>query len=287
MILIGDSKQLQPVVSEAERRVLTVGQSSIIDAAHNTKASRQDSAGLLGGSLFTWLVERGFPASATVLLNQQNRMHPTLGALVSRVFYDGALESGPAAPMLELRAGPLVRPVIWVDTARLQGAQESRARGTSLFNEGEARLVTDLTRYLVRHLSEAVDIGIITAYADQRALILRLLEPGAAGLRQGGRVEVDTVDAFEGRQKGVILLSLVRSNGHQQIGFLRAWERLNVSVSRACHMLVIVGDSSTLQGGAFARLRGAVAELGTILPASVLCAAFESEVFVQPSMSKD
>src|SRR5204862_7827801 len=94
---------------------------------------------VIGKSLFAWIQERRFAPAAAVLLDQQNRMHPAIGELVSRVFYGGRVRTGPAAPRRGTGLPAFPSPVSWVDTRSLRGNVESRAGGTSLFNVAEAR----------------------------------------------------------------------------------------------------------------------------------------------------
>jgi hypothetical protein len=242
LILIGDAFQLQPVLSESER--------GLREAA---------SAGLTL-SFFNWIQQRGLPRLATVFLDEQNRMHPAIAELVSNVFYDGRVRTGPAAPTDAITTRLIPSAVTWLDTSTLAGNVERRGVGqTSLSNEAEARVVTALVEHLDDVAPGEASVGVITAYADQRRLLRRLL---------GGRgVEVDTVDAFEGREKDVIILSLVRANEPGQVGFLREASRLNVAVSRARRLLVMVGDTRTLRGGVFSRLQAEVQRIGAVLPA--------------------
>lgn len=250
MILVGDPMQLQPVVSGAEA-----------DALAGTPE-------LLGTSLFTWLMQRGFPDHATVLLDEQNRMHPVLGDLVSRVFYGGRVGNGRAAPDAGMPAGLFSGPLVWVDTRSLSGTEESRGKSASLSNAVEAQLVAKIACNLVAALSPDISIGVLAAYADQRDLIRRLT--AAAGTLDRTRPEIDTIDAFEGREKDVIVLSLVRSNRRHEIGFLGLEQRLNVAISRARRLLVVVGDGSTLQRDVPGRLFDVVAQLGSVVDATSL-----------------
>src|SRR4030095_10103306 len=79
-------------------------------------------------------------------------------------------------------------------------------------------------------------------------------------------LEIDTVDAFEGREKDIILVSLVRSNRRRDIGFLRLMQRINVALSRARTMLIVVGDTSTLRGSYFDRIVRYIRANGMLVP---------------------
>ena len=91
------------------------------------------------------------------------------------------------------------------------------------------------------------DIGIITPYAAQVSLLISKLR-GEENLQN---VEIATVDGFQGREKRVVIISMVRSNEQGEVGFLSDKRRLNVSITRAKQLLAIVGDADTLNGNEF------------------------------------
>src|ERR671938_1365550 len=270
MVLVGDPMQLQPVMSEAEQQIVAATNGS--GGRHGRRGSRPAMLGVaqpgannvIGKSLFAWIQERRFSPASSVLLDQQNRMHPAIGELVSRVFYANRVRTGPAAPRRGTGLPTFPSPVTWVDTRSLRGNVESRAGGTSLFNVAEARLVTSITRHLASHAPPNLTIGVITAYMEQRELLRRLMGPHDWPPER--QLEIDTVDAFEGREKDIIVLSLVRSNRRRDIGFLRLEQRLNVAVSRSRRLIIIVGDTSTLRSGYFHTLINAPGAVGQIAP---------------------
>ncbi|MBV9324266.1 MAG: AAA family ATPase [Chloroflexi bacterium] len=287
MILVGDPMQLQPVMSEAEQQIVAANGSNA--ANHQGNAGRHGRHGghnqlvgvalpgannVIGKSLFAWIQERRFAPGATVLLDQQNRMHPAIGELVSRVFYSNRVRTGPAAPRRGTGLPAFPSPVTWVDTRSLRGNVESRAGGTSLFNVAEARLVTSITRNLASQAPPNLTIGVITAYAEQRDLLRRLMGPHDWPPER--QLEIDTVDAFEGREKDIIVLSLVRANRRRDIGFLRLEQRLNVAISRSRRLLIVVGDTSTLRQGYFHHLVATCQQVGQIIPAPKLIGMFLS-----------
>src|SRR5438132_7887993 len=201
-------------------------------------------------------------------------MHPAIGELVSRVFYGNRVRTGPAAPRRGTGLPVFPSPVTWVDTRSLRGTVESGAGGTSLCNVAEARLVTSITRYLAAQAPPNLTIGVITAYAEQRDLLRRLMGPHDWPPER--QLEIDTVDAFEGREKDIIVLSLVRANRRRDIGFLRLEQRLNVAVSRSRRLIIIVGDTSTLRQGYFPNLVATCQQVGQIIPAPKLIGLFLS-----------
>jgi hypothetical protein len=237
VLLVGDPKQLQPVGGNEQ-------------------------------SLFAWLLERGFPEGAQTLLDEQNRMHPAIGALISSVFYDGRVSNGPNVPREPIATDVITSPVTWVDTRAL-GPEAQLDGSHSLENESEALAVTALLESLVSQTPPSASIAVITTYAAQRRRLRALIgTPVWAAERQ---LQIDTVDAFEGRERDIVLVSLVRSNLEQQTGFVQIASRLNVALSRARRMLVIFGDTSTLRGPVFERLLEHVQALpGAMLPAARL-----------------
>ena len=262
-ILVGDRLQLQPVLSEAEEQLR-------LEPA-------MARAGVIGKSLFVWVTERHFPDRAVVFLDEQNRMHPMIGGLIARAFYENKLRNGPAAPNKETGVPHFPNPAVWVDTRGLRGLRESRGRGPSLFNLPEARLVTTIARHLLKDAPEDMDVGVIAAYAEQVALLRRLLrnemrqqggrpQTPRGPLGGGRRLEIDTVDAFEGREKDVIVVSLVRSNRRREIGFLQLMQRINVALSRARRLLIVVGDTATLRGSYFDKILRYLRERGAVTP---------------------
>jgi hypothetical protein len=172
--------------------------------------------------------------SAT-MLTEQYRMHPEISDIVSRCFYKGRVAT--AAVTARARQHPL--PANFIEV----GGEEDRPRGaTSWQNEMEADVVVEVVQACVHHGGhEGAAINVITFYNGQRSLIAGKLT--AAGLRG---VDVISVDAMQGREVDVVVLSCVRTSRHG-LGFLADWRRLNVALSRAREQLVVVGSRHCLQ----------------------------------------
>ncbi|KDQ17106.1 hypothetical protein BOTBODRAFT_106235 [Botryobasidium botryosum FD-172 SS1] len=245
--LIGDHKQLSPVVTSDEART-----------------------GGLGTSLFERLTHEGVPA---VMLDTQYRMHPAISAFPSSEFYNLALRDGTidecghiSARLLppkslhlkrdpETGAGPSV---VFLDHG---GAEAKKDR--SKVNMNEAAIVCSVVEDLLLNNPDITgsDIGIIAPYAAQITLLDSLLKTDEAYKEHFKRVlgrhraletadiEVKTVDGFEGREKDIIIFSTVRNNTTGHIGFLADRRRMNVGLTRARRGLFLVGNLRTLRAG--------------------------------------
>lgn len=213
LILAGDPHQLGPVVK-----------------------SRNP---LLERSLLTRLVEEGFHFP---MLTEQYRMCQAIQDLVNPT-YGGRLVVGGTAhprPICDSRwADPAVR---FVDTAGL-GHDEVQDGLGSWYNPGELDLVSRVVEDLLAHGLAPERVALVTPYNAQLAR-LRARWP---------QLEAGTVNAFQGREKDVIVASFVRSNADQELGFVADPRRLNVTVSRARRLFIGVGDAATL--GASAELQ--------------------------------
>ncbi len=183
------------------------------------------------------------------LLTVQYRMNEEIMAFSSRWFYQGRLQAAPEAA--HRLVSPIDTPLIWLDTSRLDTA-EREVRGGSRSNADEARLVIHTVRDYIEMVSpqrvesERIDFGIITPYRGQARLLRRLLKMQHYFRRLRRHITVGTVDGFQGQERDVIVISLVRDNAVGQIGFLRDLRRMNVAMTRARMKLIIVGNAETL-----------------------------------------
>ncbi|KAG7844705.1 hypothetical protein KL919_003748 [Ogataea angusta] len=224
VILVGDHQQLGPVI-----------------------LSRKAGDAGLRQSLFERLIYLGH---MPIRLEVQYRMHPCLSEFSSNVFYDGSLQNGVTA---ESRSRPdstfpwPIREIPMMFWA-VFGREELSASGTSYLNRTEAM---NCEKIITRLLREGVDpskIGVITPYAGQATFIVQYMEMNGliADKARYSEVEVASVDAFQGREKDYIILSCVRANDNQLIGFLSDPRRLNVALTRARFGMAILGNPKTL-----------------------------------------
>ncbi len=223
-ILAGDPHQLPPTVVDP-------------DAA---------AAGL--SRTFFERISEAYPKAPRMLV-RQHRMHAGIMAFPSMSKYDGKLEAAPEVAAHELADlgatdDPLrPSPFVFIDTAGTGWTEQREADDPSLSNPGHAERVAAEVRRVISRGVEPAQISVIAAYRAQvRGLRERLAPEREAGL------EVATVDAFQGRESEVVVVDLVRSNDRGEVGFLADTRRMNVALTRARRMLLVVGDSATVGG---------------------------------------
>lgn len=211
------------------------------------------------GGLGRTLLEKGVlhKPETVSLLKIQYRMHEDIMRFPSRWFYHDELE---AAPEVKYRGIlDFDTPVSWIDTSELDLQEKAVAEGTGRLNTGEAELlVRELKNYMERIgirriLEEHIDFGVISPYRAQVHYLRHLLkkEPFFRPCRR--LITVHTVDGFQGQERDVIMISLVRANEKGQIGFLRDLRRMNVAITRARMKLLILGEAVTLTRHPFYR----------------------------------
>jgi ATP-dependent RNA/DNA helicase IGHMBP2 len=181
------------------------------------------------------------------MLTVQFRMHEKIMRFPSKYFYKGLLEADSSVSdrtlydMLKVK-DPLdifKEPLIMINTC---GESEEDKISTTKYNKGEADIVLWFIRYLTKYGVSQSDIGVITPYSGQVNYLKCNIE---------GPIDISTVDAFQGSEKEVIIMSFVRSNNRREIGFLGDKRRINVSLTRPKKMLVLICDGSTLNTNSF------------------------------------
>ncbi|KAF8808975.1 hypothetical protein BYT27DRAFT_6529929 [Phlegmacium glaucopus] len=222
-VLVGDHQQLGPVIM-------------------NKKAAR---AGLTQ-SLFERLVVLG---NRPIRLQVQYRMHPCLSEFPSNMFYEGTLQNGVIAPERLRKNVDFPWPVPDTPMFFYQnlGQEEISSSGTSFLNRTEASNVEKIVTKFFKSGVMPNQIGVVTPYEGQRSYIVNYMQfNGSLKKDLYKEIEVASVDAFQGREKDYIILSCVRSNEHQGIGFLNDPRRLNVALTRAKYGVVILGNPKVL-----------------------------------------
>ncbi len=232
-VLVGDHQQLPPYLdSEVEAWGAGVGDPAIRDLL--AKSALELLAGKLGGD-------------HEVMLTRQRRMPEVIADFISAEFYEGRLRT---AVRREYR-DPLFRsPLAFVDTSRLppreryekSGRDRERWGQAGYTNPAEADLLTELA---ARYDRQGAEWAVIVPYRAQVARITAALAP-QIGNSELARLNVGTVDSFQGGERDVILFGFTRSNSEGRVGFLSELRRANVAFTRAKHQLILVGDLSTL-----------------------------------------
>jgi len=223
--IAGDHKQLPPTILSEEAKEL-----------ENT--------------LFEKLINQH--ENLSMMLDIQYRMNEKIMEFPNKEFYEGKLKAHPSVKDHTLRDlgvsdcqrfEKLLSPdevLGFLDTKEVNAMEFQPEGSTSFENYQEAKLVVDLVEELLKAGVKREWIGVITPYAAQVKLLKQMF------LEKSIKVEVNSVDGFQGREKEVIILSFVRSNEEKELGFLKDLRRLNVSITRAKRKLLCVGDSSTL-----------------------------------------
>lgn len=183
-------------------------------------------------------------------LSVQYRMHDQIMNFSSAQFYDGSLVAHETVSRHLLsdldhvdEHLATIEPVTFIDTAGAGWDEELEPDGLSKLNVKEGELVIRKINQLQEVGVRGRDIAVIAPYAAQ-----------VRWLRQNSpddRVEIDTVDGFQGREKEGVIISMVRSNSDGEIGFLSDARRMNVALTRARRKLIVIGDSATVGGNEF------------------------------------
>lgn len=207
----------------------------------------------LGDTLMQSIV-RNKPGTVS-LLKLQYRMNDEIMRFSSDWFYGGMLQSAPEVKYRSIL--DFDTPIEWVNTEGMDCNEEFVGENYGRINKSEAELsVNQLKEYITRigrtrFLEERIDVGLISPYKAQVQYLRQLLKRDAFFKPFRPLITVNTVDGFQGQERDVILISLVRANEEGQIGFLNDLRRMNVAITRARMKLIILGDASTLTKHAF------------------------------------
>lgn len=209
--------------------------------------------GGLGKTLMERIVENK-PETVT-LLKMQYRMNEQIMKFSSEWFYHGMVESAPTVSHRGIL--DYDTPMMWIDTAECDGKEEFVGENFGRINRAEAELTLQtLQQYLEkigkqRILEESIDVGIISPYRAQVQLLRKELRKREFFRPYRHLLTVNTVDGFQGQERDIILISLVRSNDGGDIGSLRDLRRMNVAITRARMKLIILGSSETMTSHPF------------------------------------
>lgn len=247
VVLAGDPYQLPPTVKcrEAEKggfNITLLEKTLDISVGNRRQAGETKSAGERPQDAAFW----------HSLLEVQYRMNRPIMGYSNDYFYDGKLRAAELVAERSLPGIPLAESVVFIDTAGTGFEEKLHPRFKSRYNDGELDI-------LIEHLIDLrgsippedtlPSVALITPYREQAVQAEDRIE-------QEGRVRdlsitINTVDGFQGRERDVVYLSLVRSNDRSEIGFLSDYRRMNVALTRARKYLIVIGDSGTIGNDAF------------------------------------
>jgi superfamily I DNA and/or RNA helicase len=212
------------------------------------------------GGLETTLLDRCIELpKAMVLLNRQYRMNSEIMGFSNAWFYNNELiadETVAEHRLVNNENSSLYKCVEFIDTAGCSFDEAQNPETLSYSNHGEARILFQhlhqlLANYAQEGQPERISIGIISPYKEQREWLKEQLQEQAPALDVVSEISVKTIDGFQGEERDVIYISLVRSNEKGEIGFLSDLRRMNVAITRARKKLVVIGDSATIGSSEF------------------------------------
>lgn len=233
LILCGDHFQLPPVVKSIEAKK---------------------------GGLDETMLDRCMKYTETVsLLNRQYRMSSAIMGFSNSYFYGSELvadESVSDQTLVNDEESYLGKSIEFIDTAGCSFDEIQNPETLSHCNPKEgAVLFRHLEQLLLDYsqLPEAtpIDIGIISPYKEQREWLKETYSELTLDTNKLNSLAIKTIDGFQGEERDIIYISLVRSNENQEIGFLSDLRRMNVAITRAKKKLVVIGDSSTIGSNPF------------------------------------
>jgi len=213
-----------------------------------TVKSRPALYGGLGITLMERIVK--IKPDVVTLLTVQYRMNERIMKFSSDWFYGGKVVSAP-----QIRHRGILdydNPMTWIDTSEADGKEEFVGETFGRINRVEAEMTLNvLEKYLQkigksRILDERIDVGVISPYRAQVQFLRNLVKKNERLKPLRSLISVNTVDGFQGQERDVIIISLVRSNDGGQIGFLQDLRRMNVAITRARMKLIILGNAQTM-----------------------------------------
>lgn len=228
IVLVGDHKQISPTL---ERDILVkLEKDNIVDSEEINNVYKK--------SLFGLMYEDAHPNLKT-FLNKQFRMSPGISDAVSRYYYENKLLDGENVhDKNHSLENILPKAFYWIDTPNTDRFLEKR-ENTSFSNEGEVLAIESILNWLNNQLEVPKTVGIISPYKAQMHKLLECINTKKYKMLD---IEINTVDAFQGREKNIVINSLVRNNHNGQIGHIREESRMNVALSRAQELSIFIGN---------------------------------------------
>lgn len=259
VVMIDEAGQaLEPAcwipISKAKKLVLAGDHCQLPPTVKSKKASQEG----LSTTLMEKVMARQSP-EISALLQVQYRMHEDIMNFSNSQFYENNLladESVKSKRLWKVEESDN-QPIQFIDTAGTGFEEKFHSETVGLSNPEEAFLLlkhleswVDRVRPGLKSEFDSLNLAIISPYREQVELIKREITKNSK-LKAITRLRVGSVDGFQGQESDVVYISLVRSNGNQEIGFLKDFRRMNVALTRAKKRLVVFGDSATLSGSEF------------------------------------
>ncbi len=240
-VLIGDHKQLPPVFED-----------EIVNEVEIKGYTKAEIRTTVFEELYEKLKEDRPEYSH--FLNRNYRMHSSIANLISQMFYEGKIitENAELDKQKAHRLSSLKHHVYWYSTQKIEERQEKSA-GTSWNNRKNAKEVKRLLSKINQEyqpLEIRKTVGIISPYRSQSDLLNKIIKAKSEEWTHL-EIEIATVDAFQGSDKDIVVFDTVRSNPSNRLGHITDVKRLNVALSRAKELLLIVGDADCAYNGKF------------------------------------
>jgi superfamily I DNA and/or RNA helicase len=234
-ILVGDHQQLPPTISH---EIV-----ALCDESEFSLPYKQ--------SLFEQLIQQ-VNEESSILLSEQYRMNPLISNFISSSFYNGKYRAGKGTDEKVFPSLFFDKPLCFIDTSNYENKGESKFPKQGYSNELEAEFVIKALRQIVNDVKGSpqhgkIEVGVIAPYKKQKQLILSKVNEDKEIDLSLIDLEVETLDAFQGREKDIIIFSFTRSNRSGELGHTKELYRVNVGLSRAKKLLILIGDSTTLK----------------------------------------
>lgn len=232
IILVGDHKQLSPII---EKDIL-------LEMEAEEHVTQDEKQLYYNNSLFGIMFDTADNKIKTTL-KKQYRMNNDVSAFISSEFYNKELMDGQNIIDINHGIRNLSRGLYWINSGLKEEGLE-KISGNSYYNELETEIIIELLIWLDRNTSVKKEIGIISPYKAQTQYLLERI----SGIEfENLALEINTIDAFQGREKQIIIMNCVRNNENGEFGHVSGNARVNVAVSRAQELLIVIGNEQFIK----------------------------------------
>lgn len=232
IILVGDHKQLSPII---EKEIL-------LELEQEEHVAKDEKQLYYNNSLFGIMFDKANDNIKSTL-KKQYRMNNDISSFISSQFYKNELIDG--ENIIDINNGimKMNSGLYWVNTGDKNEGLESLV-GNSYYNELETDIIIDTLKWLNKNVKGKKEVGIISPYKAQKDYLLEQI----LGLDfENIEIEINTIDAFQGREKQIVIMNCVRNNENGEFGHVSGDARVNVAVSRAQELLIVIGNESFIK----------------------------------------